>query len=197
MGSLSEEQLHFAWVSIVCVDILKLPLKDILWFYIKPKQLQRKLSLHGLILSSEQQKACCSTDPNKYNDFDISLLYTLLRSLCSQLKPSVGYWGIQPLQNHQNIADNIERIRLFRNGNYGHAKTAKISKSKLNDLWKDAEAILKRMYTFTTNNRCNSANYLQMLMDVRSQTVTYEDYTNYQNIFKGKMHLAMTIYMPS
>lgn len=149
MGSLSEEQLHFAWVSIICVDILKLPLIDILTFYIKPYELQEKIRLHKLNLPLEQQNACNSTNANKYNDFDISLLYTLLRDLCSELKPSIGCWGKTPRTIDQNIADYIERIRLFRNENYGHAKKAEISKSKLNELWNHAETILKRMYTLT------------------------------------------------
>lgn len=188
MGSLSEEQLHFAWVSIICVDILKLPLKDILTFYIKPNKLQEEIRLHKLNLPLEQQNACNSTNANKYNDFDISLLYTLLRELCSQLKPSFGCWGKTPRLNDQNIADYIERIRLFRNENYGHAKNAKISKTKLNELWNHAETILKKMYTLTKRTKCNSANYPEMLMDVQSQNVTYEDYINYKNMFKGNMN---------
>ena len=47
-------------------------------------------------------------------DFDFILLYKLIRNRLSIPAPYCG-WGSQPLPHHLDIADDIERIRYFRN----------------------------------------------------------------------------------
>ena len=57
-----------------------------------------------------------------YKDFDITLLYTLLRNVCQSITPPSQNWGVSnmPSQNEITVRDDIERIRLIRNKVYGH-----------------------------------------------------------------------------
>lgn len=188
MESLSQEKLHFAWITILCVDILKIPLKDILNHYVKPKDLQRKT--RGINLSPEQKNACLNATKNNYSDFDITLLYKLIRNLCSQLEITRN-WGNEPRRNDKKVGDDIERIRLFRNRNYGHSINAEIPKNEFDNMWTSAESILQRMYTFTTTIGCNSANYPETLTNVRNPNLTIEEYLAIVDSFTGKVTITI------
>lgn len=54
-----------------------------------------------------------------YEDFEISLLYTILRNICIIPEHKNG-WGDVPLPIDKSVSANIERIRLKRN-EYGHS----------------------------------------------------------------------------
>lgn len=54
-----------------------------------------------------------------YEDFEISLLYTILRNICGIPEHENG-WGDVPLPIDKSVSANIERIRLKRN-KYGHS----------------------------------------------------------------------------
>lgn len=93
---LSQKQLNFARVSIVCVDIVKLPLKDILNIFIKPTELVNNIKACQSLLDGEfklnpdQRRKCSlnSTNLPDYSNFDVTLLYKLIRHLCPD--PSLG-----------------------------------------------------------------------------------------------------------
>lgn len=118
--NLSPKQLNFAQISIVCVDILKQCLIDILDIHIKPKDFSQKIHLSQSLkggkdkLNSEQRDLCCfsSLGVPDYNKFDVTLLYRLIRNLCTTLKPSKD-WGKEPKTTDLKIGDDIERIRLL------------------------------------------------------------------------------------
>ena len=48
-------------------------------------------------------------------DFDFTLLYKLIKNRVTAIPAPTRGWGIQPLPGHLNEADDIERIRYFRN----------------------------------------------------------------------------------
>jgi hypothetical protein len=48
-------------------------------------------------------------------DFDFTLLYKLIRNLLAAIPPPTCGWGNEPLPEHLNEADDIERIRSLRN----------------------------------------------------------------------------------
>lgn len=173
MESMPKDKLNYAWTTILCVDVLKLPLKDILKSYVKPEDLSSRIQ--GISLSPEQRKACKKASRHQYSDFDITLLYELIKNLCTSLEKT-NEWGIEPKAKDKKIGDDIERIRLFRNRNLGHAIKAQIHQNEFNNMWNNAENILQRMYNFTTTNGCNSADYLQKQKDVINPNLTYEEY---------------------
>lgn len=117
---LSNDQQNFECVTIASVDFIKLPLKDILESRIRPVDLFKEINSCPALLSHKQklrqdQLNLCFLQPPAepdYRKFDVTLPYTLLRNLCTSLKPTKG-WGTQP--DDIQIGDDIERLRLFRN----------------------------------------------------------------------------------
>nr|XP_022304610.1 uncharacterized protein LOC111111766 isoform X2 [Crassostrea virginica] len=65
-----------------------------------------------------------------YADFDLSLLYVLIRNLTGIPNHTTG-WGNAPDNLDNSTAANIERIRLLRN-KYSHASTSHLTDKELN-----------------------------------------------------------------
>ena len=68
-------------------------------------------------------------------DFDFILLYKLIRNLLIIPAPTCG-WGSQPLPEHINEADDIERIRCLRNF-LAHNSDLEICDTDFSILWTD------------------------------------------------------------
>lgn len=150
-NDLSKAGHNFTCFAKVCVDLMKLPLIDVLKFFIKPQDLHTNIQNSSLTtgknkLRQDQLKICFIPPPGKpnYNDFDVTLLYTLTRNLCPLLTPTQG-WGIEPRTTDTLIGDDIERLRLFRNNYYGHADSTEISDVEFEDLWKDVKSTIRRI----------------------------------------------------
>ncbi|XP_062567197.1 uncharacterized protein LOC134229463 [Saccostrea cucullata] len=78
-----------------------------------------------------------------YEDFDSSLLYIMIRNLCSLPPPKLG-WNKKPLGTDLSVAADVERIRYYRNEVYGHTTRAEISDSEFRIIWLDLEKISER-----------------------------------------------------
>lgn len=72
-----------------------------------------------------------------YVDFDISLLYTILRYICGIHEHKNG-WGDVPLPTDRIVSANIERIRLIRN-EYGHSAEFSLSDIEFKRKWQDIQ----------------------------------------------------------
>lgn len=182
--NLSPKQLNFAHLVLACVDVIKTPLIDILDIYIKPNDLCKKVKHSNDLMSgrhklnSEQLKTCGFTSPDlpDYSQFDVTLLYTLIRNLCpGSLTPTKG-WGKEPQATDTQLGDDIERIRLFRNENVAHVKSAELDDTEFEGIWSNLEDVVKRIQSFTTANGCSS-NYLQQLANLKGRTVEIDEYT--------------------
>lgn len=153
---LPKVQQNFTCFAIVCVDFLKLPLKDILASKIRPNDLYKKIQSCSALtkgkkqLRPEQQNICFLPPPDipDYNKFDVSLLYTLIRNLCPSLRPTQG-WGNEPRETDIKIGDDIERLRLLRNNTYAHAESTCIPDTKFEDTWKKMKSVIQRIKQFT------------------------------------------------
>lgn len=169
---LSKEEQNFIRFVKVCVDVLKLPLIDILASEIKPVDLYDTLQSAFLLkdtkikLRSNQLKICYLAPPAipDYNTFDITLLYTLIRNLCPSLKPSQN-WGFEPRATDIQIGDDIERLRLSRN-NFLHSTSNKIPVGDFEALWMYLKSTIQRVQQFMMTKGC-SPNYEQKLADIR------------------------------
>ena len=64
-----------------------------------------------------------------YADFDVSLLYVLIRNLTGIPSHTTG-WGNAPDSMDNSVAANIERIRILRN-KYAHASTSHLNDNEL------------------------------------------------------------------
>lgn len=182
--TLSKKQLNFAHFSILCVDIITLPLKDILDIFVKPADLHKKIKSCPLLLTGihklnpDQKKKCCYNSLNTpdYSTFDITLLYKLIRYLCPSLEPP-NKWGTKPTVIDVSIGDDIERLRELRNKRFAHAECGEISDEDFMELWSDSKRIIQRCQRFTTSRGCNT-DYNQMIVDLQKRTLTFDEYVS-------------------
>ncbi|XP_033728841.1 uncharacterized protein LOC117317979 [Pecten maximus] len=75
-------------------------------------------------------------------DFDISLLYILLRNL-GNIQPHRKGWGQVPDKADRSLSANIDRLRIQRNEAYGHAKSACLSDVDFQARWTDIRQSIK------------------------------------------------------
>lgn len=195
----SNDKHNFQCVTVASVNFIKLPLIDILTKNIKPVDLYRKISsckdlLQGKIkLRYDQRQVCYITPPGipEYSRFDVTLLYKLIRHLCSLPSPTQG-WGNTPQTTDTRISDDIERLRMFRNNYYAHAKSAAIPDSEFGTIWMDLNDVITRLQT----NLHGSIDYQKELLDIKSYKCTIqhfetckvllEAYLKFQTDDKGK-----------
>lgn len=183
--NLSPKQLNFAHLVLACVDVIKQPLIDILDIYIKPSDLCKKVRQSNDLtsgpykLNSEQLKKCGFTSPYLpiYSQFDVTLLYKLIRNLCPRALTPTNGWGKDPQAIDTQPGDDIERIRQFRNENVAHVNSGELDDTKFEAIWSDLEDVVKRIQSFTTANGCSS-DFLQQLSDLKGRTVEIDEYTS-------------------
>lgn len=196
---LSKEEQQFVLIQFICVDLLPKPLVDILVSQINPNDLHNKITLckalsYGKKLRIEQQKLCLINHPD-YGKFDVSLLYTLIRNLCSScssLKPTQG-WGNDPQAADVNIGDDIERVRMFRNKYQAHNVKIEFTDSVFESIYSDIESAIKRMQIFTKTIGCNT-DYLQMLNRRKDLQFGYSDYEGYFTKLKAILLIGKIYY---
>lgn len=177
---LSKEERNFFCFAKANVDLIKLPLIDILTECIKPVDLYAKINCTpGLKLRPDQRKLCYLKPPflPDYSKFDVTLLYTLIRNLCPSLTPTRG-WGTQPNAMDTNIGDDIERLKLFRNNFYGHTTDTTISDYTFSKYWRNLKSVFLRIHTFTKSKY----DYAIGLLAIETMSFKYEDWDRYRNV---------------
>ena len=126
-------------IVTICTDVLRYVLDK----YITPSNLQSTLNLHKGLLTgchlSKQQKAILfprgpAAIVISSKEFDISLLYTLLRNIAG-IPPHGNGWGHNPTKGDTSLSACIETIRIARNNLNGHNLSGKIFDSDFNDVW--------------------------------------------------------------
>ena len=76
--------------------------------------------------------------------FDITLLTVLLRNICG-LGPPANGWDRLPLATNISIADDIARVKYYRNTVYGHASQASLDDSSFCTYWQEIREALVRL----------------------------------------------------
>ena len=62
----------------------------------------------------------------KSTDFDVTLLFRLLRSICGLTPPTRG-WDTLPVSTDHSLTADLVRIKCYRNSIYGHKQDMEIS----------------------------------------------------------------------
>lgn len=130
-----------------CTDILL----DILKKEISPSALSHNVKT--FIVNTPKHKKCPISLQQAqlvygghYQDFDITLLYVLLRNVCSIL-PHANQWGNDPSTGDRSLSANIERIRIIRNG-YGHGTHFSFSDADFEQKWKNIFQIVQELESY-------------------------------------------------
>lgn len=176
---LSSEQLNFTRVGIVCLDVIKLILEDILTLHIKPKDLYRMIKTQPTKktkteLNSSELKLCKKKPFPDYNMFDVSFLYKLISTLgFPKLQPTKG-WGRIPSQQHTTIGDDIERLRIFRNNSFAHLHSSSIPDSTFKTRSEKLKIVIGRIQMFMTAKGL-TVNYKKQLDDALKSQFDIDD----------------------
>lgn len=179
-SSLSNEQLNFARLAIACLDVIKLPLIDILHLNVKADELLDKIEANQTLmrgkhkLYTKEKKKCCIQPPDipDYSQFDVTLLCKLISHLCPSIKPRQG-WGVEPSDEDTGLGDDIVRIRMLRNEVFAHAASAEIDDEAFEDIWDDIKLVLTRIQTSTPE--CQSVDYVVKLQTVKGMPKDSEE----------------------
>lgn len=76
--------------------------------------------------------------------FDITLLTVLLRNICGLSPPATG-WDHLPPATNISTADDIARIKYYRNIVYGHASQASVDDTNFSTYWREIREALVRL----------------------------------------------------
>ncbi|XP_065924978.1 uncharacterized protein [Magallana gigas] len=137
---------HFARIARAllgpCIDLLR----EVLAKEISPPGLEKKVKDYirdnrKTFISEKHRKLVHN---KKYSDFDITLLYFLLRNICS-IHPHKNKWGNDPEPTDRSVSANIERFRIFRNEWYGHATDFSLSDSDFERKWNHISQTVKEL----------------------------------------------------
>lgn len=98
-----------------------------------------------------------------YSNFDISLLYFLLRNICS-IPEHILKWGNTPSPTDRSVSANIERIRLIRNTYYAHTMDFALPDKEFICRWNELLSIVKELEAYI--GRCTD--YQDAVTELRS-----------------------------
>ncbi|PFX26711.1 E3 ubiquitin-protein ligase DZIP3 [Stylophora pistillata] len=76
--------------------------------------------------------------------FDITLLTVLLRNICGLSPPATG-WDHLPPASNTSIADDIARLKYYRNTVHGHASQASVDDISFSAYWLEIREALVRL----------------------------------------------------
>ena len=104
--------------------------------------------LRGVRLT-QPERVCLNPSPGVYgksSDFDITLIFKLLRTICGLTPPPRG-WDNLPNSSNHTLVEDLVRIKYYRNEIYGHCPTMEISDSDFTRLWEEISEALLRIAT--------------------------------------------------
>ena len=97
---------------------------------------------------TKPQRDCLYPSPGMYGkstDFDITLLFRLLRTICG-LAPPVTGWDALPASTDDSLEADLARIKYYRNSLYGHVnENMEISDDDFSVLWREISEALVRI----------------------------------------------------
>ena len=97
---------------------------------------------------TKPQRDCLYPSPGMYGkstDFDITLLFRLLRTI-SGLTPPVTGWDALPASTDDSLEADLARIKYYRNSMYGHVtENMEISDDEFSVRWREVSEALVRV----------------------------------------------------
>ena len=156
----SKETTNYARLCRLLVDVGSKALRDTF------DKVHPPSTLHGVLLSHKTTLQSLYTGKKKMTkkvlnptqwgklypvhspvtsaSFDITLLTVLLRNICGFSAPTKG-WDSLPPSTDTSTADDIARVKCYRNTVYGHANEASVDDASFNAYWHEIREALVRL----------------------------------------------------
>ena len=141
-----------------------------------------KAQLKGARLTKPQRD--CLYPPSgvcaKSSDFDITLLFCLLRHICSLTSPPLG-WDELPVSADQTVSADLARVKFYRNTVYGHVRRAmEISDREFNYLWAEISEAVIRLANHISGVK--GLEWQEAILKLQSDPLTPEDEQNVEEL---------------
>ena len=141
----SPEKTNGAKLNRLIIDGGRLALQKVFDSIPPPDTLQTFFNKHYITLQGLQHRRILNTKqwellfpppgaPPNSSNFDITLLFVLLRNICGFHPPATG-WDIKPPDADKSLEANLARIKWFRNELYGHVTSTGIDVHLFNKYW--------------------------------------------------------------
>ena len=155
-----------------------------------------KNQLKAAKLTMPQWHSLCPS-PGVYGksaDFDVTLLFRLLRTICNLTPPSTG-WDALPLSADHSLTADIARIKYYRNSVYGHVNQGMaIGHSEFLTLWQEISEALVRIAGQISPTRKTA--WQGAIAKYLTDPLTVEDERNVQELkawYKSDMEVKKSI----
>jgi len=145
------DTLHGVKLNILLINGGTEGLRRVFDGFVSPPKLQhflaikepeiRKLYRKRIMNKSQWDKLYPPVGTPTSKNFDISLLYVLLRSVCGLPAPASG-WGTKPSPTDHSVGGAVEMIHWYRN-NCGHALMVEVDESSFESSWKEISEAIK------------------------------------------------------
>ncbi|XP_078381142.1 uncharacterized protein LOC144663922 isoform X2 [Oculina patagonica] len=147
----TKETANYARLCRLLVDVGSQALRDTFDKIHPPTRLHAVLTSHLVkaalqslykgkrkILNPTQWGKLYPADPSTVSsaNFDVTLLIVLLRNICGLSPPLTG-WDDLPPATATSTADDIARVKFYRNTVYGHATQASVNDGSFNNYWQE------------------------------------------------------------
>ncbi|VDH98267.1 Hypothetical predicted protein [Mytilus galloprovincialis] len=122
----------------------------------------------------------------KSSNFDITLLYKLIRNTIKPLSPPTRGWSSQPLPGDLTEEDDLERIRFNRNI-LAHNTELKLTDSDFNKFWTDLSKAIVRLSIGSLS--VDVSNILKQKLDQQIKNEILESYQKDVDTVKSEMNI--------
>ncbi|KAL3888492.1 hypothetical protein ACJMK2_000859 [Sinanodonta woodiana] len=155
---ITREHMNHARLCVVLVTVCGNAMRDILSTHVPAPHtdIHQAILANKVKLTSRQGRPLLNHDQNKVvfpdphgkttgkvDQFDLSLLYILIRNISTVPAPVRG-WGYDPQDQprDKSLGASVERIRSYRNHIIGHSMNGEISQQDFDDYWSKIDAVL-------------------------------------------------------
>jgi len=148
---------HYARLGHASQDLIPKMLQELLFSLEHPSQLYQicitNTDLQRKGLSSEEWNKIKTASTKGYVNFDIPLVYTILRNINTRIAPPTKGWhcNADPLQCNTTIGDDLERCRRTRNQIIHRGNTV-VTDQELDDYFDMFKGMAGRLETILNKN---------------------------------------------
>lgn len=186
--SFTRQTTNLARVARMVIGPCSEVLRAVLMKKISPPELNKKFLANDPKTNKVYFKPYLrAIDSEDYSNFDISLLYTLLRHLALLPPPGNG-WGKKPDPSDRSVSANIERIRLMRNKYVAHVSGVSFSSSDFKKISKSIIQIIQELETdlgLCTDKQDDVLKLISCMMDSEIEQLYIEKILSESETYPG------------